>query len=239
MLRGKLERSGNPGPARIILADDQDLIRHGIRSVLGREADIEVVGEAANGREALEVCRREKPDLVIMDLEMPEMDGLEATRRIKENMPATSVIVLTSYEDPDYLGRAVRAGAAGYVLKKDAFKRVAGAIRTVLSGESSLDSNLAASLLRRPPRDDQPADGLTPGEMRRREEITEALTGRELEILRHIASGKNNQQLARELFLTVGTVKVHVHHVISKLGVSDRTQAALLAVKLKIFTPDL
>ena len=134
------------------MVDDQALIRFGLRSVLSPLGDVEVVGDASTGREALELYRRLKPGLVVMDLEMPHMDGIEATREIKRRLPATSVLVLTAHDDPDYLLEAVRAGAAGHVLKSDAFLRVTEAVRRVLSGEASLDSNLAARLLRRPPR---------------------------------------------------------------------------------------
>jgi len=220
--------------ARVVLVDDQDLIRFGLKSVLAH-ADVEIVGEAASGREALELCRRLKPDLVVMDIEMPEMDGLAATREIKAELPTTSVLILTSHDEPEYLLEAVRAGAAGYVLKSNVFVRLTEAVGRVLSGENSLDSDLAAQLLRRLPEGERHEEkGLSQDERRRRETLLEALTERELEILCLVAGGKSNQQMAQDLFLSVGTVKSHVHRVISKLGVSDRTQAAVLALRLDL-----
>ena len=230
----KMSADGH-GPARIVLADDQELIRLGIRTVLSRQEGLEIVGEASDGREALQLCRRLVPDVILMDVEMPEMDGLEATRRIKAELPSTSVLVLTAHDDPDYLLEAVQAGAAGYVLKENAVARIADAVRAVLGGEPSLDPGLSVRLLRRLPGGGRREGGwgdLPPDEARRGEEIVEALTERELEILGLVALGKTNGDISEDLFLSVGTVKTHVHRVIKKLGVSDRTQAAVLAVRL-------
>jgi DNA-binding NarL/FixJ family response regulator len=214
---------------RIVLADDQELIRFSIRSVLAGEEDIEVVGEASTGRESLDLCRRLKPDLVLMDIEMPEMDGIEATRRIKEDLPETSVLMLTSQDDPDYLLDAIQAGAAGYVLKENALFQITSAIRSVLDGEPSLDPGLSMGLLRR--LSGQPSEDSHRAAAHRKE-VIELLTNRELEVLGLIALGRTNHQIAQELFLSVGTVKTHTHHIVRKLEVSDRTQAAVLAIKL-------
>ena len=223
--------------ARVVIADDLDVIRVGIRRVLSTQPDLEIVGEAENGREAVELCRRLKPDIVVMDVQMPEMDGIEATRRIKAEMPAVAVLVLTAYEDPDYLLEAIRAGAAGFVLKQNALLRVTEAVRTVLGGGPTLDQGMAMRLLR-----NLTVPGGTPGhdpDLRsQREEAMDALTGRELEVLGLIARGHANGRIAEELVLSVGTVKTHVHRIISKLGVSDRTQAAVRSIRIGLVYPE-
>jgi DNA-binding NarL/FixJ family response regulator len=218
-------------PARVVIVDDLDVIRAGLRGVLLREPDLEVIGEARNGREAVELCRRTRPDIVVMDVQMPEMDGLTAAREIKAELPAVAVLVLTAYEDPDYLLEAVRAGAAGFVLKRNAMLRVTEAIRTVLGGEPTLDPGLAMRLLRNLPAPDGTSEQ-DPETRSQRERATNALTRRELEVLGHLARGHTNRRIAEELVLSVGTVKTHVHRIIGKLGVSDRTQAAVRAIKI-------
>ena len=138
---------GREGSARLLLADDHDLVREGIRAVLEGEPDLKVVGEAANGREAVELCRELEPDLVLMDVRMPEMDGLAATRAIKEELPQTSVVMVTMHESPDYLLEAIKAGAAGYILKDAAGERLVEAVRRTLEGEAPLSEGLAMQLL--------------------------------------------------------------------------------------------
>jgi DNA-binding NarL/FixJ family response regulator len=220
-------------PARVLLADDHDVVRQGFRLVLGSQPDIEVVGEAPNGREALEEARRLRPDLVLMDVIMPVMDGLEATRRIKAEMPGVCVLMFTSHEEPEYLLEAIEAGAAGYVLKGAPVSRLIGAIRRALGGDSPLDQELAARLIR----------GLSEkkaGDARREapvaggsnQTLAEPLTRREVEVLRLMAQGHTNPQIARELVIARPTAKTHVERVIRKLGVSDRTQAAVRAIDL-------
>jgi DNA-binding NarL/FixJ family response regulator len=226
-------------PARVAIVDDLDAIRAGLRGVLSWEPGLKVIGEARNGREAVELCRRTRPDIVIMDVQMPEMDGLTATREIKAELPAVAVLVLTAYEDPDYLLDAVRAGAAGFVLKRNALVRVAEAIRTVLGGEPTLDQGLAMRLLRSLPAPDGTLDREAPETRLQREQATNALTRRELEVLGLLARGHTNGRIAEELVLSVGTVKTHVHRIISKLGVSDRTQAAVRAIRIGLVSPGL
>jgi RNA polymerase sigma factor (sigma-70 family) len=223
----------NPPATRIVLADDEELIRFGLMGILSREGDMEVVGEASTGTEALRLCRELRPELVLMDVEMPEMDGLLATRRLKEELPTISVLVLTAYDNPDYLLEAVQAGAAGFLLKESALHQVAGAVRTLMNGEPLLDQELAVRLLRRLSPHVEGAGG---SEARVDEELRarmlEALTDRELEILDLLSAGMSNQQIAEQLYLSLSTVKTHVHRIISKLEVSDRTQAAVRAIRL-------
>jgi DNA-binding NarL/FixJ family response regulator len=221
--------------ARIVLVDDHELARDGLRDMLADVPNLEVVGEAADGREALELCRRVRPDLVLMDLRMPRMDGLAATRAIKDELPEAIVLVMTMHENPDYLLQALRAGVAGYVLKDAAQDEVLAAVGGVLSGESPLSPELAARLLRRLATEvREPAKG--PNSNHRRAKITEPLTPRELEVLELLALGKTNRQIAEDFVLSVGTVKNHVEHIIAKLGVSDRTQAVVLALELGIIS---
>src|SRR5256885_14523878 len=207
---------------RIIIADDHELARLGLRTMLEPEPDLEVIGEAATGREAVALSSQLQPDLVLMDIRMPDLDGLVATRAIKQDHPRTSVLIVTVSEDPDYLLEALRVGAAGYVLKDASRREVVAAVRQVLSGESPLDAKLSAQLIRR-----------LAGQSRESSSgHTDDLTHREMEVLRLVAEGKTNAEIAQSLFISVGTVKVHVERIIYKLGVSDRTQAAVRAVEL-------
>lgn len=218
-------------PARLIIADDHALLRSGIASMLAGEQDLEIVGEAADGREALELCRRLRPDLVLMDVRMPKMDGLTATRAIKEEFPRISVVMVTMQDDPDYLFEAVIAGAAGYVLKGATPDQLTEAVRQVLDGEFLLDQRLTIDLLRSmADRRAVPEPAPTPESPDI--PLAEPLTARETEILQLLARGQTNPQIARELVVSPGTVKNHVRHIIAKLGVSDRTQAAVKAVEL-------
>jgi DNA-binding NarL/FixJ family response regulator len=223
-----------PRPVRLILADDHHLVRKGFRGLVADEPDLEVVGEASNGREALELCRRLRPDLVLMDVRMPEMDGLEATRAIKSEYPDIGVLVVSMHENPDYLLQAVDAGAAGYVLKDDPADRLINAIRRTLNGESPLNQELATQLLRRLA--EEKRQGPDPTLSKSREPLREALTPREAEVLGLLATGKTNQQIAQTLVISKGTVKVHVERIIRKLEVSDRTQAAVRAIELGLLT---
>ncbi len=229
----EMSQPQGPKTARVVLADDQNLIRVALRTILAQEPDIEIVGEASTGAETVRLCRLLKPDVVLMDIQMPEMDGLTATREIKAELPLTSVLVLTGHDNADYLLEAVRAGAAGFLLKETASQRVAGAIRRVINDESPLDQELAMRLLGRL---STRAVSAPTEEVRRneklRQEVLEALTDRELETLNLLALGMSNQQISERLYLSVGTVKTHVHRIITKLGVSDRTQTAVLAVRL-------
>ena len=221
-------------PARLLIADDHEIVRNGFRLMLESEPDLEVVGEASNGREAVELCRRLVPDIVLMDVRMPKMDGLEATRSIKSQQPRVPILMVTTYEDPDYLLRAIKEGAAGYVLKNASSQQLANAIRRILDGEAALNQELATQLIQRfssevsEPADQPQAAEKVPGPT----PPLEDLTHRELEVLQLLSQGKSNPQIAQELFISAGTVKVHVRNISSKLGVSDRTQAVVHAIEL-------
>jgi DNA-binding NarL/FixJ family response regulator len=242
-----MESEGQPrgtrtGPARLLLADDHDLVRDGFHRMLGREPDLEVVGEASNGREAVELCRRLKPDLVLMDVRMPEMDGLEATRTVKAEQPSVSVLVVTTYENPDYLLGALKAGAAGYVMKDAPKRQLVNAVRRVLDGEFPINQELAAQLIQRLADEAaQPAQkppSLTPEKRAGVEPAIEELTPRELEVLALLSQGKTNPQIAETLVISRATAKVHVERIIRKLGVSDRTQAVVRAIELGLVEPE-
>ncbi len=222
-------------PAQVLIADDHELIRDGFRRLLDYEEDLEVVGEARDGREAVELCRRLNPDLVLMDVRMPKMDGLEATRTIKAEQPSVCVLVITTYDNPDYLLEAIKAGAAGYVLKDAPNRQLTNAMRRALEGESPLNQELATQLIQRlageapqpaePPSAAEGAAGAVPP-------LPEKLTHRELEVLGLVVRGKTNQEIAQSLFISKATAKVHVRHIISKLGVSYRTQLVVRAFEL-------
>jgi DNA-binding NarL/FixJ family response regulator len=217
--------------SRIVVVDDHPLLRSALRQMLSTQADLEVVGEAADGRQGVELCRRLHPDLVLMDVLMPKMDGLEATRQIKRELPRTIVLVLTASDYPHDLSEALEAGAAGYVLKTAPTTQTLDAIRKVLAGESPFDQKVSTQLLmqfrKQAPRKDIP---------HKEESLRDSLTPREIEVLTLTARGCTNLQMARALRISVSTVKKHLRGVISKLGVSDRTQAAVRAVELDVLT---
>ena len=204
---------------RVLIADDHAVVRRGLRTFLDLQEDIDVVGEAEDGEEAIAEAGRSRPDIVLLDLVMPRLDGVAAIRGIRECSPSSRVIVLTSFLDDDKLLPAVRAGAAAYLLKDVQPQELVGAIRTVQAGESELHPAAAARVLA------ELADGGPRGEPRA------ALTPRELEVLELIARGLPNKLIARELGVAEKTVKTHVSNLLGKLGLSDRTQAALYAVR--------
>lgn len=224
---------------RVLIADDHELLRMGIKAMLSSQADLEVVGEARDGAEAVSLCRELRPDLVLMDLSMPEMDGIEATRAIKEEFPRTGVLVLTAHVDHDLLLEAVRAGAAGYLLKGVGPDQLLDSVRGVLGGESSLDQELVMQLVRRLAEEIHPQAKPPSPYSENPESLSGAsLTTREVEVLEHLAAGRTNRQIAQELHLSLSTVKGHLERVISKLGVSDRTQAAVKAIELGLVEPE-
>ena len=212
-------------PARLIIVDDHDFVRAGIKAMLSGEQDLEVVGEATDGHEALDLCGRLRPDLVLMDVRMPRVDGLAATRSIKRIHPEISVLILTMHENEDYLLEAVRAGAAGYVLKDAPQTELVTAIRKVLDGETTLNRSLATGLLQRLA--NETSGSIQSRRKLGRAELSQPLTPRELEVLELVALGRTNREIASDFVISVGTVKNHVEHIIAKLGASDRTQAVV------------
>jgi DNA-binding NarL/FixJ family response regulator len=226
-------------PSRVLIADDHALFRAGIRVMLSSRPDIEVVGEAADGEEAVALCRKTHPDLVMMDVGMPKLDGIAATRTIKAEFPKTSVLVLTAYADDDLLMEAVKAGAAGYVIK-DAVGPIEllDAVRGILGGESHVDQDLVMRLVRRLANEaDGPRIEPATGPARELPAPTGSLTERELEVLRLLPQGKTNREISAKLHLSLSTVKKRLERIISKLGVSDRTQAAVKAIELHLIDP--
>ena len=224
--------------ARLLVVDDHAFMRVAINAILTTDSSLEVVGEARDGQEALERCRELRPDLVLMDVSMPKVDGLEATRCIKAHSPETSVLILTAHAEHSLLMDAVKAGAAGYVLKGDHPDHVLDAVRAVLDGETPLDQGLAMKLLRSIGEEATAQVNVRPQTSISGEPTTSASsmanppTPRETEVVIHLASGKTNRQIAKRLHLSLSTVKRHLERILSKLEVSDRTQAAVKAVKL-------
>ena len=204
---------------RVLIADDHAILRKGIRALLGTEPDMEVVGEAGDGQEAVAQARALRPDVILMDLVMPNMDGIEATRRITAEQPGVRILVLTSFAADDKVFPAIKAGALGYLLKDSGPAELVQAIHQVHQGQPSLEPTIALKVLyelSHPPQ--QPP---TP----------DPLTERELEVLRLIAQGKSNQEIAEHLIITEHTVRTHVSNILSKLHLASRTQAALYALK--------
>ncbi len=210
---------------RVLLVDDQALFREGLRTLLSLYPELDIVGEASNGHEALALAERLQPDVVLMDLRMPVLDGVTATRRLKELRPSSRVIILTTFDDDEYVFDGLRAGAVGYLLKDVSSEILVEAIRTTARGDSFLQPNIAAKLVAEFARLDEtsppPAQALV-----------DPLSGRELEILALVSGGASNKEIGAELFITEGTVKNHVTNILGKLGVRDRTQAALKAREL-------
>lgn len=207
---------------KILLVDDQPLFREGLRTVLSLHSDFEVVGEAANGSEAIRLTRSLLPSVVLMDLQMPILDGVSATRRLHDEQPLCRVIVLTTFDDDEMVFDGLRAGAVGYLLKDVPSEKLAEAIRGAARGESFLQPSVAAKVVAEFAR----LSGKTAAVMK---SLIEPLSERELEILRLIARGTSNREIAGALFIAEGTVKNHVTNILAKLGVRDRTQAAIKA----------
>ncbi len=205
----------------VIICDDQAIVRDGLELLLKLERDISVVGLAQDGSEAVTLVKKCSPDLVLMDLKMPGMNGVEATRRIRAEHPDVKVLVLTTFDDDEWVFDAIRAGASGYLLKDTPREKVIEAIRGTVAGKSFVDPLVAGKLLDQvASKQEQPATL-----------ITNRLTGREVEVLRLVARGLTNAEIAENLHLSEGTVRNHVSAIFSKLAVSDRTQAAILAIQ--------
>jgi DNA-binding NarL/FixJ family response regulator len=199
---------------RVLLADDHPVILEGIGAAIALQDDMQVAGEASDGQATLDLYRQLRPDVVLMDLQMPVMDGIEVIKTIRSENPHARIIVLTSHDGDDDIYRSLQAGAAGYMLKDSSRTDLLNAIRTVFSGRELMSPEVAAKLAQR---------------IRRAE-----LTARELEVLNQLAEGKSNQEIGTFLFISEGTVKSHVNNILSKLGVSDRTQAVVHAIQCGI-----
>jgi DNA-binding NarL/FixJ family response regulator len=215
---------------RVLIADDEALVRGGLRMILEAQADIAIAGEAADGRAVLELATRSHPDVVLMDIRMPTLDGLEATRRLLgAGAPVPRVLILTTFDLDDYVYQALRAGASGFLLKSARPPELVAAVRAAVSGDTLLapeiTRRLVESYVRRPP----PGTHVSPQ--------LESLTPRELEVFRHIACGRSNAEIAQLLYVTDETIKTHASRIFMKLGVRDRMQAVILAYEHGIVEP--
>jgi len=205
---------------RILIVDDQALVRQGLASLLSLEADFQIVGEAGNGDQAVSMAESLEPDMVLMDIRMPGRDGVAATRIIHEKMPATKILVLTTFDDDEYIVQAMHAGAAGYLLKDTPTDQLASTIRALHAGSTLFGPTIAQKIISR----------LNPVQApQERVAVDKLLTAREVEVLQLLGQGKSNREIAQTLFITEGTVKNHITRILSQLNLRDRTQAALWA----------
>ena len=207
---------------KILIADDHAVVREGTRQILEKEPDLEVVAEAGNGEEAVRLAGSVKPDVAIIDIAMPKLDGIEATKQIKALYPTMAVLILTAYDDDQFVFSLLEAGAAGYLLKSVRGSELVDAIRAVYSGESVLHPSIARKVLNR----FVPVSG-KPG----KQDSSEILTEREIEVLKLATRGLSNQEIANELYLSLRTVQAHLSHIFNKLQVSSRTEAVVHALK--------
>ena len=213
---------------RVLVADDQSMVRAGFRMLLAGEADIEVVAEASNGLEAIEKAARFHPTVVLMDIRMPELDGLEATRRILAADNGTRILILTTFDLDEYVYEALAAGASGFVLKDDPPEQLLTAIRTVAAGEALLSPTITKRVIKQFTRVPRPAP---PSEF-------DELTEREVDVFRLLARGQSNAEIGRELYISETTVKTHITHILQKLNLRDRVQAVVLAYETGVFNAD-
>ncbi|MFL0412293.1 response regulator [Microbacterium paludicola] len=217
---------------RVLLVDDQQLVRMGFRMVLEAEPGIEVVGEAGDGAQALELATRLVPDVVLMDVRMPGVDGIEATERITTRLPGTRVLVLTTYDLDEYAFGALRAGASGFLLKDTRPAELLSAIRSVVNGDAVVAPRITAKLI------EYAAPHLASDRSAEADEALQALTARERDVFRLMAEGATNSEVAAALFLSESTVKTHVGRILLKLGLRDRVQAVILAYRLGVVRPE-
>ena len=210
---------------KLLLADDQDILTEGLKLILGAEEDIEIVGIANNGKKAYELCRIRKPDVVLMDIQMPEVNGVEATAMITKEFPHIKIIVLTTFNDDEYIYDALKNGASGYMLKDTSPEEILKAVRTVYNGGALIQSEVAVKVI------DKFSQLAKETVDKHIEPKAELLTDREIEVCRLIAEGRNNKEIANELFLSQGTVKNHITKVLLKLDLRDRTQLAIFTIK--------
>ena len=210
---------------RVLVADDQSMVRAGFRMLLADERDIEVVAEAENGREAVEKTARFNPDVILMDIRMPELDGLQATRRILAEDNSARILILTTFDLDEYVYEALSAGASGFVLKDDSPEQLLAAIRTVAAGDALLSPTVTKKVIKQFARHPRPAPPKELGE----------LSERERDVFRLMAEGMSNGEIGQELFISETTVKTHVTHILQKLGLRDRVQAVVLAYQTGVF----
>lgn len=215
-------------PVRILIVDDQRLMRNGLSTLLELEDDIEVIGEAEDGQVGLDTYERLKPDVVLMDIRMPNMDGVEATRRLIERWPEARVIILTTFDDDEYIFEGLRAGALGYLLKDISGEELAQAIHKIAAGGALIEPSVARKVIAEFAR-------LEPASRLVNDGLITPLSEREIEILELLSQGMSNKRIAARLHLAEGTVKNYVSNILTKLGVTDRTQAALRGRKLGLF----
>ena len=223
---------------RVLLADDQDIIRTGLTIILNHQPDLEVVGQAADGIEAVAMAKQLHPDVILMDIKMPRLNGIQATRQIMAELPRTQIIILTTYDTDDWVFDGIRAGAVGYLLKDASGENLSEAVRGAMRGESQMDPTVARKVLREfqhMTAARRPTAGLSmPGQAAStapEDEPLEKLTDREEEILKLLAAGLSNKEIAQKLSLSEGTVKNHISAILAKLHANDRTQAVLTALK--------
>lgn len=220
-----MDTPSTPPTARVLLADDHELAREALRSVLARESDLDVVGEARDGREALDLAKRLRPDLIVMDVRMPGLDGLAATRAVLAALPFARVVLLTSYDNRAYVLDALRAGATGYLLKGATKQEVLATLRAALSGDVRVQPEVAARVLGQLARSGIPEDP--------------RLSAREIAVLQLMAAGRTNEAIGQHLRITLNTVKTHVAHILRKLDAADRAQAVGRAAALGLLDDTL
>lgn len=225
-------------PVRVVLADDHDILRQGLKMLLSLQAEVEVVGEARTGREAIELARELQPQVVVLDISMPDIDGLEACARIHEQIPATSVLILTMHESEEYFLRALRAGAAGYLVKKAAPSDLHMAILAVAQGGAFLYPGLAKTLIRAYTSTPLNSSSTT-SKGAQVAEALRVLSPRELEILKLVAEGHTNQEIADQLILSIKTVQAHRANVMEKLGLENITQLVRFAIRYGLLPLDI
>lgn len=210
---------------KVLLVDDQEILTEGLKLILGKEEDISICGVANNGKKAYELCKWNMPHIVLMDIKMPEMDGAKTTKLIKQDFPNIKIIVLTTFNDDEYIYEALKNGASGYLLKDATPQEIANAVRTVYNGGALIQPEVATKVISK-------FSEMAKGSIAERvDNRVELLTSRERDICRLVGEGKNNKELAKELYLSEGTIKNHITKILNKLELRDRTQLAIFAVK--------